>query len=87
MDVAISTLRAELAQWIRRARDGEDVVVTERGIPVARLSPVDQESVIERLTREGVLSKPKSAERPRISAKDQVKATGPVAEFVEQQRG
>src|ERR1039458_8019004 len=37
MDVAISTLRAELSTWIERARSGEEVVVTDRGTPVARL--------------------------------------------------
>src|SRR5665647_1492442 len=37
MDVAISTLRAELSSWIERARSGEEIVVTERGTPVARL--------------------------------------------------
>jgi prevent-host-death family protein len=37
MDVSVSALRAELKQWVERARDGEDVVVTERGIPVAGL--------------------------------------------------
>jgi len=37
MDVAVSDLRAHLSEWLERARDGEEVVVTERGIPVARL--------------------------------------------------
>ncbi len=36
MDVAISTIRAELSTWIERARAGEEVVVTDRGTPVGR---------------------------------------------------
>jgi prevent-host-death family protein len=86
MEVAISTLRAELAQWVRRARDGDDVVVTERGIPVARLTPVDQESLIERLTREGVLSKPTRPKRPIEETVEPVHGRGLVSELVEQDR-
>ena len=62
MDVSVSALRAELKQWIERARDGEDVVVTERGIPVARLSRIGSADLIERLEREGLLTAP-SGER------------------------
>ena len=62
MDVSVSALRAELKQWIERARAGEDVVVTERGIPVARLSRIGSADLIERLEREGLLTAP-SGER------------------------
>lgn len=37
MDVAISVLRSELANWVERARAGEEVVVTDKGIPVAHV--------------------------------------------------
>ncbi len=66
-EVATSELRANLKDWISRARDGEDVVITERGHPVARLSGVDSESVIERLTREGVIGRPQTTEGIRAS--------------------
>ncbi|MGI8700868.1 MAG: type II toxin-antitoxin system Phd/YefM family antitoxin [Nocardioidaceae bacterium] len=85
MDVAISTLRAELASWIERVRAGEEVVVTDRGIPVARLLSVDSAPLIEQLTRSGVLSRPR-AERPRASGASRVHAQGPVAELVSEQR-
>ena len=49
MDVSVSTLRAELKQWIDRAREGEEVVVTERGVPVVRLSRIGSAGLIERL--------------------------------------
>lgn len=41
VDVAVSRLRAALADWIERARRGEGVVVTDRGTPVVRLVAVD----------------------------------------------
>ena len=37
MDVAISELRAHLSEWIDRASRGDEVVITDRGLPVARL--------------------------------------------------
>ena len=37
MDVGITQLRAELAHWIDHARAGNEVVVTDRGAPVARI--------------------------------------------------
>ena len=56
MDVAISTLRAELSTWIERARSGQEVVVTDRGTPVARLRAVDTALLLDQLIASGVLS-------------------------------
>jgi len=39
MDVGIRALKARLSEFIRRAADGETIVVTERGRPVAQLIP------------------------------------------------
>ena len=86
MDVAISKLRAELADWIERAREGEEIIVTERGIPVARLLSVDTAPLLEQLTRRGVLSKPQHANRPSASRTSRVHARGPVADLVSEQR-
>jgi prevent-host-death family protein len=61
-DVATSELRANLSEWIRRAREGEEVVVTDRGVPVARILPFDAESTLQRLMREGVVSPPETTE-------------------------
>lgn len=82
MDVAISELRANLKSYVDRARDGERVVVTERGVPVARLVAVDAEGLFERLEREGVLTRPKAAKRPVAHKGRRVTAKGPVADLV-----
>jgi prevent-host-death family protein len=55
MDVGIRELRADLSRWVKRARAGEEIVVTDRGTPVARLVRVDGERKIDRLIREGVV--------------------------------
>lgn len=86
MDVAISALRAELSSWIERARDGEEVVVTDRGTPVARLLPVDTAPLLDELVRRGVLSKPRRADRPSARGAGRVHARGPVADLVSEQR-
>lgn len=86
MDVAISTLRAELATWIERARTGEEIVVTDRGTPVARLLSVDTAPLLEQLTASGVLSKPRRSGRPAAIGAPRARATGSVTELVSEQR-
>lgn len=86
MDVAISTLRAELARWVELARSGEEIIVTDRGVPVARLSAVESASLIEQLTQRGIVSKPSRAGRPVARGASRVHAHGPVAALVSEQR-
>ncbi|WP_435737115.1 type II toxin-antitoxin system prevent-host-death family antitoxin [Cellulosimicrobium sp. PMB13] len=79
MEVPVSALRAELRSWIERARSGEEIVVTERGVPVARLTGVATADLVTELTRDGVLSPP-SVERPAhaVTAPDDVPSARPV---------
>lgn len=86
MDVAISALRAELASWVERARAGEEIIVTDRGTPVARLSAVETAPLIEQLTQRGILSKPRRAGRPTARGASRVHAREPVSELVSEQR-
>ena len=86
MDVAISELRANLRAWVDHARSGEDVVVTERGIPVARLVAVDAASVIQRLEQDGIITRPAASPRPRATGRDRVRATAPVSDLVTEHR-
>lgn len=86
MDVAVSALRAELASWIERARAGEEVVITDRGTPVARLLPVHTAPLLDELVRRGVLSKPRRTDRPTARGAGRVRARSPVADLVSEQR-
>lgn len=86
VDVAISSLRADLSRWIARARAGEEVVVTDRGTPVARLLPVDTAPLLDQLVERGVLSRPSGTGRPSARGADRVRAGGPVADLVSEQR-
>ena len=86
MDVAISELRANLRSWVEEVQGGSEVVVTERGIPVARLIPVGSSSVIERLEREGLVTRPKHAKRPVATEHQREKASGSVSDLVTELR-
>lgn len=86
VEVSTSALRAGLATWLQRVADGGEVVVTDRGTPVARLVPVSSASTIERLLADGVISRGESTARPRARGTSRARATGPVAELVAEQR-
>lgn len=87
MNVAISELRANLKTYVDRAKAGERIVVTDRGVPVARLGPAEEESFLDRLEREGVLTRAKRSKRPVAVKGRGVRASGPVAELVSEMRG
>jgi len=38
--VSIAELKAHLSRYLQAVRAGQDVIVTDRGIPVARLCPI-----------------------------------------------
>ena len=85
MDVPVSSFRAELSSWIERAKAGEDVVVTERGIPVARILAVDSAPLLDQLTQRGLLSQP-STTRPKARGARRAHPNGSVSELVGEQR-
>lgn len=85
VEVAITEFRASLRAYVDRARNGEDVVLTDRGLPVARLVGVDAAPLLEQLEREGVVSAA-SAPRQRAGGARRARATGPVADLVAEHR-
>ena len=60
--VSIGRLKARLSEYLRRARSGETVVVTDRGRPVARLAGLEGERALEgrseELVRAGLARRP-----------------------------
>jgi prevent-host-death family protein len=79
-------LRAHLSEWLERVRQGQEVVVTDRGMPVARLLGISAISTLERLTAEGVIAQPERAQRPTASGRRRPRARRSVAEIVSEQR-
>jgi prevent-host-death family protein len=97
MQVAVTELRAHLSDWLGRVREGEEVVITERGRPVARLlahesiAPADTTGdeatrLAQRLQAEGLILEPARARRPRALAARRVRGRGSVSDIVSEQR-
>lgn len=55
--VGVRELRQNLSRWLRRVENGESFEVTDRGRPVAQLSPLPGDDVIARLVREGRIAR------------------------------
>lgn len=70
MEVSVSAFRSELKHWLARVQQGEDVIITDRGVPVARLLPVAGADLISDLQRQGLLSAPET-DRTDVSAPHQ----------------
>ncbi len=86
MDVAVTELRAHLSEWLERAREGDEIIITDRGVPVARLLGLTAAATLERLAAEGVIGRPAAAQRPRASGQPRLRAGRPLAEIVTEQR-
>lgn len=61
-------------------------MATDRGVPVARLGPAEEENLLDRLEREGVLTRARTKKRPIAKKAQGVKASGPVADLVSEMR-
>lgn len=86
MDVAVSELRAHLSEWVERARGGDEIVITDRGVPVARLLGLAAADTLQRLAAEGVIGRPAAAQRPVASGRPRPRPRRPVADIVSEQR-
>ena len=86
MDVAVTELRAHLGRWIEAAREGNDVIITDRGTPVARIVALDSTPAIDRLTAQGVISRPTHPTRPVAGDRQRPTPKRPVADIVSAQR-
>jgi prevent-host-death family protein len=84
-EVGVAQLRRDLKHWLARAQAGDDVVVTERGAPVARLSGVDAPGALQRLVAEGLISQP-ARSRPDAGNLPRVHATADVSDYVVAER-
>jgi prevent-host-death family protein len=54
--IGIRELRQHASKYLKLVKQGESIEITERGEPIAMISPIPKkESVLERLRREGRL--------------------------------
>lgn len=81
LEIGVSDLRAELAHWLRVARERE-VVITDRGRPVARLVPVDEHPGLRALIEQGAVVPPRRAATP-VDPAELVRARGSVSDLID----
>ena len=86
MDVPVTELRAHLSEWMEQVRAGGELVITDRGVPVARLLGLTTASTLQRLAAEGVIGRPVAAQRPTASGRHRPRPRRPVADIVSEQR-
>ena len=67
VEVGVRELRENLSGWLDRAAAGEELIVTERGKPKARLSPLHKaEDIVAQLVREGRARPARRGPRPPL---------------------
>ena len=84
VEVGERDLKNNLSRYLDRVRNGDEIVVTDRGRPVARLLAIDAST--DRLSDliEAGLVRP--AVRPRRALSKPIKTAGTVSDLVAEQR-
>ena len=83
MEVGVRELRNNLSRYLDRVRDGNELVVTDRGHAIARVVPVNGARTLDRLIGEGVVT---PARQPRGRVPKPIKTKSTVSDLVDQQR-
>ena len=85
-EVPISDYRANLKAWHERVLDGEDLIVTEHGKPVVRVTlPTGESSYFRDLERRGLLTRP--TKKPSLDELPRFEFTRPSEEIFDEMRG
>lgn len=85
MEVGVRELRDNLSRWIGRAKRGQEIVITDRGKPVARLTKVDESPALDSLIARGLVT-PARRPKTKIQRRDLIKTKGSVSDLVKEQR-
>ncbi len=83
VEVGVRELRNNLSRYLGQVRDGEEILVTDRGRAIARVVPVEAERALDRLVAAGIVT---PAQRPRRPAGKPVTVKGTVSNLVADQR-
>jgi prevent-host-death family protein len=83
-EVGVRELRDHLSRWLDEVKAGSELVITERGRPVARIIGSSGDSRLEELVAAGVIT-PAEIEMD-ASSFGRVRTNGDILEFVFEQR-
>jgi prevent-host-death family protein len=88
--VAVADLKARLSEYLKHIKAGEEVVITERGLPVARLVPLAREARRatrrDRLAKAGLLRLGRGKVRKALLTPPKGRATRSVVEALLEER-
>jgi prevent-host-death family protein len=84
MDVGVRELRDHLSRYLAAVGEGQEVTVTDHGKAVARLVPLEEPRVLDRLVSEGLVTPARATKRPRSGRR--VAGKGSVSDLVAEQR-
>lgn len=83
MEVGVRELRNHLSRYLDRVRQGDELVVTDRGHAIARVVPVEGERVLDRLIAEGLVT---PAQQEKAGAPRPIKSKSTVSDLIGEQR-
>jgi prevent-host-death family protein len=84
MEAGVRELKSRLSEFLGVVAAGEQVVVTDRGRPVARLVPFATESAVDRGIEDGWIDAPRRTALPPF---DRVTAERSVLDVLDEDRG
>lgn len=85
VEVGVRDLKNNLSRYLSRVREGEEVIVTDHGRPVARLSSLDHATDrLADMIDAGVVRPPKRT--TRRPPRRRIKPKGSVSDLVAEQR-
>ena len=84
MGVGIRDLKNHLSRHLAEVRAGKSITITDHGQPVARLVPLEGDSVFEQLVAEGRITPAAGPKRPSTAPLDIGSA---VSDLLPDQRG
>jgi prevent-host-death family protein len=85
MEVGVRELKQRLSHYLDRVEAGEEVVVTERGRPKARIVAVTDSGALQRGVDEGWIRPPRGS-RP-IGTSQRHRAARPSGDVLDEDRG
>lgn len=84
MEVGVRELRGRLSDYLAKVRDGQEVVVTERGRAVARIVPITGGRALDKAVADGLVSP--APQRARTRPVRRTHSQSPVSDLVAEQR-
>ncbi len=84
MDVGVRELKAKLSEYLGLAAGGQQVIVTDRGTPIARIVALSETSAVERGIEEGWIE---PARRTHLESVPRHRSNRSVLDVLDEDRG